>query len=53
MTSRHWGILNQWTDGWEESDGLKVRQEMDGWTDRLIKLVAKKLYQIIFNLRTI
>ena len=53
MTSHHWGILNQWTDGWEETDGWKDRQQMDRLTDRLIKVIAKNLHQIVFNLRPI
>ena len=41
MTSHHWGILNQWTDGWKETDGLEDREQMDRLTDKLIKVIAK------------
>ena len=49
MTSHHWGILNQWTAGWEETDGWKDRQQIDRQTDRrtdrLIKVIAKNYFE--------
>ena len=53
MTNQHWGILNQWRDWWNETDGWEDRQQMYWLTDRLIKVIEEKLHQIIFNLRPI
>ena len=46
MTSHHWGILIQWTDGWGETNSWKDRNQMDRRTDGLSKVIAKNYFEL-------